>query len=87
MSDLEVQTPAGAVPQEPGLSQWARVTNTFTAPSKTFDDIKRGHRSWWLPLLIMAIVGYIFFAAVNFKVGMPTVVDNQMKLASEKQQE
>ena len=40
-----------------------------------------------MPWLIMAIVGYLFFAAVATKVGMQTVVDNQMKLMSESQQE
>ena len=35
----------------------------------------------------MAIVGYMFFAAVATKVTMQTVVDNQTKLMSEKQQE
>jgi hypothetical protein len=64
----------------PGLSQWERVANTFTAPSKTFEDIKRGHRSWWLPFIIIAIVGYILFAAIAFKIGMQTVVDNQIRL-------
>jgi cell division protein FtsB len=69
------------------LTQLQRVTNVFSAPSKTFEDIKRGNKSWWMPFLIMAIVGYIFFAAVATKVTMQTVVDNQIKLAGEKQQE
>jgi hypothetical protein len=86
MSDMEVQPTAG-IPSEPGLSQMQRVTGIFSAPSKTFEDIKRGNRSWWLPWVIMALVGYLFFAAVVSKVGMQTVVDNQMRLASEKQQE
>jgi hypothetical protein len=77
MSDMEVQTASVAAP---GLSQWQRVSNTFMAPSKTFDDIKRGNKSWWMPLIIMAIVGYILFAAVYTKIGMQTVVDNQIKL-------
>jgi len=77
MSDLGVQ-PVAAV--TPGLSQWQRVTNTFTAPSKTFEDIKRGHKSWWLPFVIMCVVGYIFFAAVYTKIGMQTVVDNQVRM-------
>jgi cell division protein FtsB len=77
MSDPEVQS-AGEL--APGLSQWQRVTNIFTAPSKTFEDIKRGHRSWWMPFVIMAIIGYIFFAAVALKIGMQTVVDNQIHL-------
>jgi hypothetical protein len=50
------------------------------APSKTFDDIKRGNKSWWMPLIIMALVGYIFFAALYTKIGMQQVVDNQVRL-------
>jgi hypothetical protein len=87
MSDLEVQPVAEPAPAGPGLSQVQRVTSIFSAPSKTFEDIKRGNRSWWMPWIILAIVGYLFFGAVATKVTMATVVDNQMKLASEKQQE
>jgi len=87
MSDLEVQPVADPTPAASGLTQLQRVTNVFSAPSKTFEDIKRGNKSWWMPFLIMAIVGYIFFAAVATKVTMQTVVDNQIKLAGEKQQE
>jgi hypothetical protein len=87
MSDMEVQSVAGAAPTGPGLSQMQRVTGIFSAPSKTFEDIKRGNRSWWMPWVIMAVVGYLFFAAVTTKVGMQTVVDNQSKLMSESQQE
>jgi cell division protein FtsB len=87
MSDMNVQPAAEPAAQAPGLSQLQRVTSIFSAPSKTFEDIKRGNKSWWLPLLIMAVVGYLFFAVVVSKVGMQTVVDNQMKLASEAQQE
>jgi hypothetical protein len=77
MSDVDVQSPAE---QSPGLTQWQRVVDVFTAPSKTFEDIKRGNKSWWLPFIIMAIVGYILFAAVTTKIGMQQVVDNQIHL-------
>lgn len=77
MTDLDVQSPAG---QAPGLSQWQRVVDVFTAPSKTFEDIKRGNRSWWLPFIIIAIVSYIFFAAVTTKIGMQQAVDNQIHM-------
>jgi hypothetical protein len=77
MSDLEVQPAAGA---SPGLSQWQRVSNTFFAPSKTFADIKRGNKSWWLPFILIGLVSYILFAAVTFKIGMQQVVDNQIHL-------
>ncbi len=87
MSDLEVQSVAEPAPGAAGLSQLQRVTGIFSAPSKTFEDIKRGNTSWWMPWLIMSLVGYLFFAAVATKVTMQTVVDNQMKLMSESQQE
>ncbi|MGB6743058.1 MAG: YIP1 family protein [Terracidiphilus sp.] len=83
MSDLEVQPAAETAA---GLSQWQRVTNTFVAPSKTFEDIKRGNRSWWLPLIIMALAGYILFAAVSQKIGIQTVVDNQVRLDPKSQE-
>jgi len=77
MSDQQVQPAAEAAP---GLSQWQRISNIFSAPSKTFEDIKRGNRSWWMPFLILTVVGYLFFAAVAYKIGMQTVVDNQIHL-------
>jgi putative addiction module CopG family antidote len=78
MSDLGVQ-PAAEV--APGQSQWQRITNTFTAPSKTFQDIKNGNRSWWLPFLIYVILGFAFYGVVNAKVGMRQVSENQIKLS------
>ncbi len=77
MSDMGVQAAGEAVPR---LTERQRVTNIFSEPSKTFEDIKKGNRSWWLPFIIIALVGYIFFAAIYSKVGMQTVVDNQIKL-------
>ena len=77
MSDTGVQPIADV---HPGLTQMQRVTDTFVAPSKTFEDIKRGHRSWWLPFLIISLVSYILFAAVYTKIGMQQVVDNQIRL-------
>jgi hypothetical protein len=76
MSEIGVQP----VDAASGLSQWQRVANTFTAPAKTFEDIKRGNLSWWMPFVIMALVSYIFFAAVYINIGMQKVVDNQIKL-------
>jgi hypothetical protein len=77
MTDPEVQPAAEG---NSGLSEWQRVSNTFTAPSKTFEDIKRGNKSWWMPFIIVALVGYILFAAVATKIGMQQVVDNQIRL-------
>ena len=80
MSDLEVQSVAVAAPEAPGLSQWQRVVYTFTAPSKTFADIKRGNKSWWMPFLILILIGYIFFGAVTLKVGWGQVAENAIHM-------
>ncbi len=80
MSEVEVGTVAE--PASGGLSQWQRVISIFTAPSKTFEDIKRGNKSWWMPFLIMALIGYVLFAAVYFKIGMQQTVDNQIQMNS-----
>jgi hypothetical protein len=80
MSDMSVQPVTEAVAQGAGLTQWQRVLYTFAAPSKTFEDIKRGNRSWWLPLIIGALCGYILFAAVAQKITIAQVVDNQIRM-------
>lgn len=64
--------------QGPGLSQVERVICTFTAPSKTFTDIKRS-TSWWLPFLITVAFAYLFFGAVTTKVTWPVVAENNVK--------
>ncbi len=75
MSDLGVrQETETAV----GLSQWQRVGNAFAAPSKTFEDIKRGNRSWWLPFLIAIVLGYVLFAAITVRIGWTQVAENSI---------
>ena len=76
MSDMNIQPVAG---EAPGLSQWQRVTNTFTAPSKTFEDIKRGNRSWWMPFIIMVLGFAVFFEVVQTKITWDQVYENQMR--------
>jgi len=80
---MEAQTGTGT---EAGLTQWQRVADTFTAPSKTFEDIKRGNRSWWLPWVIYALASYVFFAAVSQKIGLQQVVDNQIRMNAKAQE-
>lgn len=65
-------------PEAVALSPVERVVNTYIEPSKTFQDIKRS-RSWWLPFLILVVLGYIFcFAAVQH-VGWDSLVTNAMR--------
>lgn len=51
-----------AQPAQPGLSESARLINTFIAPRKTFEDLQR-NSSWWVPWLVGAIFT-VFFAVV-----------------------
>jgi hypothetical protein len=80
MSDMGVQPAGQGVPAGTGLTQLQRVTNTFVAPSKTFEDIRRGNKSWWMPLIIGAIFTYIFFFAMQQKIGVQQAIDNQIRM-------
>ena len=65
--------------QSAGLTQWQRVACTFTAPSKTFEDIRRGNRSWWLPFLITFVAGTLLWAAVGQMVTWRGVYENSQR--------
>ncbi len=78
MSDTGIQPVADGAP---GLSQIERITNVFTAPSKTFTDIKNGHSSWWMPFLLFVVIGTGLWATVTMKVGWPTVAENAIKMS------
>ena len=65
---------------QPGLSQGARIVNTFFAPSKTFDDIKRS-ATWWVPFVLMAVVSCGFAFTVAKKVGWEQVTQNKLRVA------
>jgi hypothetical protein len=75
MSEMQIQPAAEAA----GLSQWQRVTGTFTAPSKTFADIKRGNKSWWLPFVITLLSFAVFYAAVTTQVTWKAVAENEQR--------
>ena len=78
MSDFQVPM-VPAVPEGPALTQVERVIDTFTAPSKTFKDIKRS-TSWWLPFLLSLIATAGFFVTVQAKVGWDQVTENAIRL-------
>ena len=62
------------------LSEMERVMDTFTAPSKTFTDIKRS-ANWLVPWLLMSIVGLAMVFTVDKKLGMDTAYENQLRLS------
>ena len=61
--------------QSAGLSQTARVVDTFVAPSKTFADIRRS-ASWWLPFLLLLVFTLAGAAVVDRQVGFERVAEN-----------
>jgi hypothetical protein len=77
MSDMQIPV-VPAAPGAPTLTQAQRVIYTFTAPSKTFLDIKRS-TSWWLPFVLSLVFSYALFGAVQAKVGWQQVAENNIK--------
>jgi uncharacterized integral membrane protein len=75
MSETAVQPGAQAT----GLTQWQRVVNTFTAPAKTFEDIKRGNLSWWMPMIIMLLSFAVFYGAIATQVTWKAVAENEQR--------
>lgn len=78
-------TPAIVPPGQPSLSQAQRIINTYIAPSKTFQDIRR-NASWWAPFILITICSYLLIFAVANKVGFEQVNENQIKLNPKAQQ-
>lgn len=87
-SPFPLQPTPPAVPVEnaaPPLSQAERVIDTFVAPSKTFEDIRRS-AAWWLPVVLMSILGIAYFMMIDKKVGFETVAQKQIAASSRAQQ-
>jgi hypothetical protein len=80
MGNFDIHPGAGETQTATGLSQWQRVGNIFVAPSKTFDDIKRGNTTWWLPFLIAVVFSYVLFAGITLRIGWQQVATNNMAM-------
>ncbi len=85
-SPMQPITPAApAESAAPPLSQLERVVNTFVAPSKTFEDIQRS-AAWWLPFVLLSILGFAYFAMLDKKVGFETLAQKQIAASPRAQQ-
>jgi hypothetical protein len=67
-----------AQPSQPGLSQAARVIDTFIAPRKTFEDLQR-NSSWWVPWLITLIFSLLFSVIAAQKIDMVRFTRQQIE--------
>jgi hypothetical protein len=61
----------------PGLSEGARIVNTFIAPSKTFTDLRRS-AAWWAPWLLISVFSIAFMVTVSKQIGFEQVTRNQI---------
>lgn len=75
MSSVATSVPQ---PNQPALSEGARIIDTFVAPSKTFTDLNR-KASWVVPWLLIAIVGLGMAFVMGQKVGWRQLNDNQLR--------
>ena len=57
----------------------ARIINTFTAPSKTFEDIKR-NAMWIAPWVLMLVASLCFSFTVGQRVGWEQVMQNNLRM-------
>jgi hypothetical protein len=82
MSAADMMTPD----PQPKLSEAERILNTYTAPTKTFEDLKR-NAMFIAPILLMLVCGTLFSWTVGKRVGWEMVMQNNMKMAPAAQQE
>lgn len=75
---MSAASPLPPEPQQPALSQGARIINTFLAPKKTFADVRR-NSSWWLPWLLGALSALAFGIVVAQKVDMVQFARHQVE--------
>ncbi len=69
---------ANAQASQPGLSEPQRIINTFIAPRKTFEDLKR-NSSWWAPWVFGAVFSLLFGVVAVQKLDMTNVVQKQIE--------
>jgi hypothetical protein len=75
---LPPPTAPAPTPESAGLSESARIVNTFIAPSKTFTDLRRS-AAWWAPFLLMVIISTAFVYTAGQKIGFRRIMENQMQ--------
>jgi len=66
-----------SVPAPAPLSQGARIIDTFIAPTKTFIDVRRSAQ-WWLPFLLMTLVGWGLVYVSAQKIGVQKMMENDI---------
>jgi hypothetical protein len=68
---------SGVMETTAGLSQVDRIVNLFTAPSKTFTDIRR-NTSWWVPYALAVVLSLMTAVVIDKQVSFEVVVQNSL---------
>jgi hypothetical protein len=76
-SGAPAPAPITSEPQGPGLSEPARLVNTFIAPSKTFVDLRQNSR-WWAAWLVGAIIAILFGVVAGQKADLMHLARQQV---------
>ena len=72
-----ISTGSASQPNGSPLSEPARIVNTFIAPQKTFQDLRR-NSSWWAPWILISICALLFVYTVQIRVSFDQVVRNEI---------
>ena len=56
------------LPEEPSMSEVARITGVFSSPSVAFRDIAKRPR-WWIPVILLSILAVISSLAYDKRIG------------------
>ena len=62
-----------------GLTEGARIINTFVDPPKTFTDLRR-RSNWFVPFILISLFSYALVFAAAQKIGFEQLSENQMRL-------
>jgi hypothetical protein len=74
-----------AEPAPPALSEPQRIINTYFAPTKTFEDIRR-NPSWWVPWLLISLLAIAFWVMVGKNVGYEKIARDTIAQSARMQQ-
>lgn len=74
----ELANPHMNTVSRPPLTQVQRVVDTYTEPSKTFNDILRS-ASWWLPFVLSVVVGVGYCVSIGHQVGWSKTYANVLR--------
>lgn len=74
----EINAPTTTVVEAKPLSEGARLSNVFAAPSKTYIDLRR-NASWWVPYLLVVAIAYLFAFTIMNKVGLEQLTESGIK--------